>query len=144
MPRISQVKMAANEWGMDMIMKDIKRDGRPHTAVGINVGISVRTGVGTAYPHPNQLHHNKIKKGDALQVSGGVRIGGHGGELYRGYQIAPWTDEHVKMWEVQNECIHIQARESKAGVRCWTSPSLSSTTSRARHGEVHLPPSRTR
>lgn len=113
-----EVKMAANEWGMDMIAKDIKRDGRPHTAVGISVGIGVRTGVGTAYPHPNQLHHNKIKKGDALQVSGGVRIGGHGGELYRGYQIAPWTDEHVKMWEVQNECIHIQARESKAGVRC--------------------------
>ncbi len=113
-----QVKMAATEWGMDMIMKDIKRDGRPHTAVGISVGVGVRSGIGTAYPHPNQLHHNKIKKGDALQVAGSVRVGGHGGEQYRGYQIAPWTPEHEKMWEVQNECIHIQARESKAGVRC--------------------------
>lgn len=113
-----QVKMAATEWGTDMIMKDIKRDGRPHTAVGISVGIGVRAGVGTAYPHPNQFHHNQIKKGDALQVSGGVRVGGYGGEQYRGYQIAPWTPEHEKMWEVQNECIHIQARESKAGVRC--------------------------
>lgn len=35
-----------------------------------------------------------------------------------GYQIAPWTPEHEKMWEVQNECIHIQARESKADVLC--------------------------
>jgi Xaa-Pro dipeptidase len=112
------VKMAATQWGMDMIMKDIKRDGRPHTAVGIGVNVGVRCGVGTAYPHPNQMHYNPIKKGDALQVSGSVRIGGHGGELYRAYQFAPWTDEQEKMWEVQNECIHIQERESKAGVRC--------------------------
>lgn len=113
-----EVGMAATQWGADLIMKDIQRDGRPHSAVGISVDVSCRTGVETAYPHPNQFHHNKIKKGDALQVSGGVRIGGHGGELYRAYQIAPWTPEQEKMWEVQNECILIQARESKAGVRC--------------------------
>jgi Xaa-Pro aminopeptidase len=113
-----EVKMASIEWGIDMIMKDIKRDGRPHTAVGINLGVGVRAGVGTGYPHPNQFHHNKIKKGDAMTVSLWGGIGGYGGELYRGYQIAPSTPEREKIWEVQNECIHIQAREAKAGVLC--------------------------
>jgi Xaa-Pro aminopeptidase len=113
-----EVGMAATQWGTDLVMKDIRRDGKPHNAVGISVSVSCRTGVGTAYPHPNQFHHSRISKGDALQVSGVVRVGGHGGELYRAYQIAPWTPEQEKMWEVQNECILIQARESKAGVRC--------------------------
>ena len=27
-------------------------------------------GVGTAYPHPNQMHYNKIQKGQALQIAG--------------------------------------------------------------------------
>jgi len=110
--------MAAAEWGTNLIMNDIKRDGRPHTAVGISVSVGCRSGIGTAYPHPNQFHHNKIRKGDALQVAGVVRVGGHGGELYRAYQIAPWTPEQEKMWEVQNECILMQARESRAGVLC--------------------------
>lgn len=113
-----QVKSAVQEWGIDLVMKDIKRDGRLHSAVGINLGVIVRTGVGTAYPHTNQFHHNKIKKGDALQVVLWGTVGGCGGELYRGYQIAPSTPERDKTWEVQNECILIQARESKAGVRC--------------------------
>ncbi|MBM3792421.1 MAG: twin-arginine translocation signal domain-containing protein, partial [Acidobacteria bacterium] len=113
-----EVSMAAAEWGTNLIMNDIKRDGRPHTAVGISVSVGCRSGIGTAYPHPNQFHHNKIRKGDALQVAGVVRVGGHGGELYRAYQIAPWTPEQEKMWEVQNECILMQARESRAGVLC--------------------------
>jgi Xaa-Pro aminopeptidase len=83
------VSSAAVQYGTDLIMKDIKRDGRPHTAVGIQVGISCRTGPATAYPHPNQFFHKRIEKGDALQVSGGVRAGGYGGECYRAYQIAP-------------------------------------------------------
>jgi Xaa-Pro aminopeptidase len=113
-----EVGMAATRWGTDLVMRDIKRDGKPHNAVGISVSVSCRTGVGTAYPHPNQFHHSSLKKGDALQVSGVVRVGGYGGELYRAYQIAPWTPEQEKMWEVQNECILIQARESRAGVQC--------------------------
>jgi len=82
-------KLYVNKWYYDnkggTWVFDIKRDGKPHSAVGISVDIGVRTGVGTAYPHPNQFHHNRIKKGDALQVSGGVKIGGYGGELYRAY-----------------------------------------------------------
>ena len=110
--------MAATEWGTDLIMKDIKRDGHPHTAVGITIDIGCRSGVGNAYPHPNQFHHNRIKRGDALQVAGGVKIGGCGGELYTPYQIAPWNAEREKVWEVMAEGSRMQVRMSKAGVRC--------------------------
>ena len=113
-----EVAMAAREYGVDLIMKDIKRDGHPHTAVGINVSIGCRTGPGTGYPHPNQFHHNKIKKGESLQVSGGVRIGGYGGELYLPYQVSPWDAEREKMWEVMAEGSAMQVRMSKAGTRC--------------------------
>ncbi|MGQ9800518.1 MAG: M24 family metallopeptidase [Candidatus Saccharicenans sp.] len=113
-----EVAQAAREYGVELIMKDIKRDGRPHSAVGISVTISCRTGEATAYPHPNQLFHKKIERGDALQVSGGVRIGGYGGELYRYYQIAPWDAHREKLWEVVTECVLIQERESRAGRTC--------------------------
>jgi Xaa-Pro aminopeptidase len=113
-----KIASAAYEYGVDLIMKDIKRDGRPHTAVGISVNIGCRTGVGTAYPHPNQFHHNRVKQGDSLQVSGSVRIGGHGGELYCPYQLAPWDAAREKMWEVMAEGSMMQIRMSKAGVRC--------------------------
>ena len=113
-----EVQMAAVRYGTDLIMKDLKRDGKPHTAVGVEIGIGVRTGIGTAYPHPNQFHHNKIKKGDALQVAGVVTIAGCGGELYRAYQIEPWTDAREKMWQVHTNSCLIQAEESAAGVTC--------------------------
>ena len=113
-----QVRMAATEYGHDLVLNDIQRDGRPHTAVGIRIGISCRTGVGTAYPHPNQFHHNRIKKGDSIQISGGVRIGGYGGELYSPCQIAPWDSKREKMWEVMAEGSAMQVRLSKAGTRC--------------------------
>jgi len=110
------VQMATTQYGTDLILKDIRRDGKPHTAVGIEVGIFVRTGIGTAYPHPNQFHHSRIKKGDALQVSGDVKIGGYGGELYRAYQIAPQDALREKVWDVHTECCRIQAEASAAGV----------------------------
>jgi Xaa-Pro dipeptidase len=69
---------AAEEFGINLLMKGIKRDGAPHTAVGIDLGVGVRAGRGTAFPHPNQFHHNKVKKGEALQIAGGVEIGGCG------------------------------------------------------------------
>lgn len=112
------VAQAAVTYGTDLIMKDVKRDGRPHTAVGIQVGISCRTGPATGYPHPNQFFHKRIEKGDALQVSGVVRIGGHGGELYRAYQIAPWNAHREKVWDVHTECVRLQQEHSSAGVAC--------------------------
>jgi Xaa-Pro aminopeptidase len=113
-----EVQTAAIQYGVDLIMRDIKRDGRPHTAVGIQVDLGVRTGTGTAYPHPNQFHHNRIKKGDALQVAGVVKVGGYGGELYRAYQIAPHDAFREKVWEVHTESCRIQREASAAGVTC--------------------------
>jgi Xaa-Pro dipeptidase len=113
-----EIREACEEFGTNLIMKDIERDGRPHNAVGIRVGIGCRTGRGTAYPHPNQFHHNKVRKGDSLQISGRVLIGGYGGELYRYYQIAPWSEHREKVWEVVTEAVRIQERESKAGATC--------------------------
>lgn len=109
---------AAEEYGVNMIMEDIKRDGKPHKAVGISVRIGCRTGVATAYPHPNQFFHKKVEKGDALQISGVVRIGGYGGECYRYYQIAPWDEHKEKLWQVVTDCVRIQEKESKAGRTC--------------------------
>lgn len=112
------VAMAVRQYGVDLVMKDIKRDGHPHTAVGVEVNISCRTGTGNAYPHPNQFHHNKIKKGDSIQIAGVVKIGGYGGELYAPYQIAPWPAGGEKMWDVMAEGSNIQVRMSKAGTKC--------------------------
>src|SRR5262245_17556303 len=113
-----KISKAAEEYGTDLVMKDIERDGHPHTAVGISIGISCRTGIGTAYPHPNQFHHNRVKKGDSLQVAGVLKIGGCGGELYCPYQIAPWKPEWEKAWEVMAEGSRMQIELSKAGTRC--------------------------
>src|SRR5262245_65381621 len=63
-----QLAMAATEHGMGLLMKDIKRDGRPHTAVGIELEIGCRVGAGNAYPHPNQFHYNRVEKGKSLQI----------------------------------------------------------------------------
>jgi len=113
-----EVAAAATEYGVGLIMKDIKHDGKPHNAVGISVEIGCRTGVTTAYPHPNQFFYKKIEKGDAFQISGGVRIGGYGGEMYRYFQIYPYDKYREKVWDVVTECVHIQERESRAGVTC--------------------------
>lgn len=113
-----KVHMAATEYGTDLIMTDIARDGRPHTAVGLSIGISCRTGVGNAFPHPNQFHHNPLRRGDSLQVSGGVKIGGCGGELYCPYQLGPWDPEWERVWEVMAEGSEMQIRLSKVGTPC--------------------------
>jgi Xaa-Pro aminopeptidase len=111
---------AAEEFGTNLLMKDIKRDGAPHTAVGISLGIGVRSGRGTAYPHPNQFHHSRIQKGHALQIAGGVRIGGCGGELYRAYLIEPFNDHRKKLWTVSRDSCLMQKDLSREGVACST------------------------
>jgi Xaa-Pro aminopeptidase len=115
-----ELSMAATEWGTNRLMESIKRDGGSHTAVGIELEIGCRAGRGTAYPHPNQFHHNKIKKGQALQIAGGVEIGGCGGELYRAFLIAPWTDHQKKLWTVSRDCCVMQKDLSREGVACST------------------------
>jgi len=113
-----EIGHAAVLYGTNLILRDIKRDGRPHNAVGISVRIGCRTGVATAFPHPNQFFHKKVEKGDALQISGVVRVGGYGGELYRYYQLAPWNAHREKLWQVVTDCVRIQEEESKAGKTC--------------------------
>lgn len=114
----SQLGQAATQYGVELIMKDVKTNGRPHSAVGIEVHIGCRTGTATAYPHPNQFFHTRISKGDAIQIAGGVRVGGYGGELYAPCQIAPWDPLREKMWDVQTESSAMQLRLSKSGTRC--------------------------
>ena len=113
------VRHAAEAFGAELVLKDVQRDGRPHTAVGVDVSVGCRTGVGTAFPHPNQFFHSKIRRGDAIQFSGiMVRIGGYGGEGYRACHIAPMTEAQKKMWDVHTEMTLAQQEYSKARVEC--------------------------
>jgi Xaa-Pro dipeptidase len=114
------IASAATKYGTDLVMADIKRDGAPHTAVGIEIDIGCRVGRSTAYPHPNQFLHNKISRGQALQIEGGVHIAGCGGELYRAFFIHPLTEQMKKLWTVSRDCCLMQKEESIAGVTCST------------------------
>ena len=100
-------------------MNDLRRDGRPHSGVGIDVTSNyVRTGVATAFPHPNQFFHAKIERGQSVYVNTDILLGGYGGECYRNYLIGPWTSEQERMWEVVAETVQIQEEESRAGAVC--------------------------
>jgi Xaa-Pro aminopeptidase len=113
-----EIQCETERFLIDIMMNDIKRDGRPHSAVGCAAEVLVRSGLGTAYPHPNQFHHNRINRGDAIQIVCIAQIGGYNGEQYRACHIEPVPELGRRMWEVHTEATMIQARESKAGVRC--------------------------
>lgn len=113
-----EIGNAAHLWGLNRIMQDIPQEGEPHNAVGISIGIGCRSGRATAYPHPNQQYWSKIQRGDALQLAGVVRVGGYGGEQYRSFLIAPWTEWQEHVWEVHTRSYEIQAEESRAGNTC--------------------------
>lgn len=113
-----EVARAAIQYGTDLIVQDIKRDGKPHSAVGIEVRIGCRAGIATAYPHPNQFFHKRIERGDSLQVSGAVRIGGYGGECYRYYQILPTTEWREKVWQTVTDSAMILREECYHGNTC--------------------------
>ena len=114
-----EIGMALEAFGMNLMMKDVKRDGKPHSAVGMYVTSEyVRTGQATSYPHPNQFFHSRVQKGDNLYVNTDILLGGHGGEGYRNYQIHPWDDKQEKMWQVVADCVQIQVEETKPGVAC--------------------------
>src|SRR5262249_44332819 len=96
--------------------------GKPHYGVGAGVGIGVRAGSVTGYPHPNQPFYNRIGRGVALQVSGGASVGGYGHENYRAYIIADQAgsfDPHMqKLWEVSKACCDMQRDLSIEGRTC--------------------------
>jgi len=114
-----ELGQALQAYGIELLMKDIRRDGRPHSAVGIDVTSHyVRAGVASAYPHPNQFFHSRIQRGQTVYVNTDLTIGGLGGECYRNYLIGPWTPEQERMWEVVAETVQIQEEESKVGAVC--------------------------
>ncbi len=114
-----EVSHAAVKYGTDLVMRDVAHDGRAHSAAGVDIMCSCRTGVATAYPHPNQFFYERIQRGQAIQFSGVmVRIGGYGGEGYRACHILPVTAEQEKLWDVHTEMTLAQQEESKAGVEC--------------------------
>ena len=114
-----ELGQALQAYGIELLMKDVVKDGRPHSAVGIDVTSHyVRAGVASAYPHPNQFFHSRVERGQTVYVNTDILLGGLGGECYRNYLIAPWTDEQERMWEVVAETIQIQEDESKVGAVC--------------------------
>ena len=117
-----EVAHATEAFGASELMKYLKLDSRPHTGVGVDVGFYCRTGVGTAYPHPNQFFYQRVQRGDAIQIAAGVRIGGYGGEGYRAMQVLPANGSadplRSKLWEVHTAMTLEQQKLSKSGVRC--------------------------
>jgi Xaa-Pro aminopeptidase len=114
-----ELGQALQGFGIALLMNDVAADGRPHSAVGIEVTSNyVRAGVASAYPHPNQFFHQKLERGQTMYVNCDLKLGGMGGECYRNYLIGPWTREQERMWEVVAETIQIQEEESKTGAVC--------------------------
>lgn len=114
----SQVRRAMQEYAEEIVFADFPATGRAHTAVGFAMGLGCRAGVGTAYPHPNQYFRKRIAPGDAVQISGVLRVGGYGGEGYRAMHIEPIPDQGRRMWEVHTEMTLAQAEHSRPGVEC--------------------------
>jgi len=114
-----EIGQALQAYGINLLMKDIKYDGKPHSAVGVEVTSEyVRAGVSTAYPHPNQLFYNPVKRGQPVYVNTDIKLGGCGGEAYRNYQIFPVSSHQEKMWTVVSETVQIMAEETKPGALC--------------------------
>jgi Xaa-Pro aminopeptidase len=116
----TEVRWATEEFGTRTLMAAMggEVDGRAHHGVGISLGFSCRAGVATAYPHPNQFFHTHITRGQAVQISSVIRIGGYGGEGYRALHIAPMDDLQKKLWDVHTEMTLQQAELCRAGARC--------------------------
>jgi Xaa-Pro aminopeptidase len=114
-----QIGQALSAYGINLMMKDVRRDGRPHSAVGIEVTSQyVRAGVATAYPHPNQFFHARVERGRPLYVNCDILLGGYGGECYRNYVLAPWDAHHEKMWQVVSDTVQIMVEETRPGQVC--------------------------
>ena len=113
------VGQALSQFGIELLMRDVVRDGRPHSAVGIEVtGHYVRAGRATAYPHPNQFFHARLERGQPVYVNCDILLGGFGGECYRNYMLLPSNDRHDRMWQVVADCVQIMVEETKPGAVC--------------------------
>jgi Xaa-Pro aminopeptidase len=118
-----EVGKATELWINDILYSELNlAGGAMHHGVGAGIGMGVRVGPLTAYPHPNQPAYCRIGKGMALQVAGGATIGGYGGENYRMYMLADAAggfDAHMrKLWEVSRNCCDMQVELSLEGRTC--------------------------
>lgn len=118
-----EVATAATLWINDILYSDLNlAGGKAHHGVASSVGIYVRAGAVTGYPHPNQPWFNRIGRGMALQVAGGCSIGGYGGENYRAFILADAAggyDAHMrKLWEVSQRTCDMQVELSAEGLTC--------------------------
>jgi Xaa-Pro aminopeptidase len=114
-----ELGQALQAYGIGLLMNDVGTDGRPHSAVGIEVTSNyVRAGVASAYPHPNQFFHSKVERGQTLYVNTDIKLGGLGGECYRNYLIGPWTSAQERLWEVVSETVQMMEEDCKAGMIC--------------------------
>ena len=118
-----EVAVATELWINDQLYSDLDlADGAAHHGVRSGIGIGVRAGAVTAYPHPNQPNYNRIGRNMALQVAGIARVGGYGHENYRPFIIADSAgefDAHMKkMWEVTRHTCDMQRDLSVEGVTC--------------------------
>ncbi len=118
-----EVAVATELWINEQLYADLDlAGGAAHRGVASGVGIGVRAGPVTAYPHPNQPYYNRIGRNMALQVAGVARIGGYGHECYRPYVIADAAgnfDAHMaKLWTVSRDCCDLQLHLSVEGVTC--------------------------
>ena len=118
-----EVAVATELWINDQLYSDLDlAGGAPHHGVGSGVGIGVRAGAVTAYPHPNQPYYNRIGHNMSLQVAGLARIGGYGHECYRPFIIADRSgrfDPHMqKLWQVSRRTCDMQVEFSVEGVTC--------------------------
>jgi Xaa-Pro aminopeptidase len=114
----AEVRRASQEFAENLVFSELEATGRPHQAVGVNLGLSCRAGIATAYPHPNQYFRKRIAPGDAIQLAAAMRVGGYGGEGYRALHLEPVPELARKMWEVHTEMTLAQAEFSKPGLRC--------------------------
>lgn len=114
-----EIGQALQAYGIQLMIKDIDYDGKPHKGVGMeSTSHYVRAGVSTAYPHPNQFFYSRVERGKPLYVNTDIKLGGYGGECYRNYQVEPVTPHQDKMWQVVADCVQIQVEETKPGVSC--------------------------
>ncbi len=114
-----ELGQALQAYGIELLMNDVVSDGRPHSAVGIEVTSHyVRAGRASAYPHPNQFFYSKLERGQTMYVNTDIKLGGLGGECYRNFLIGPTSPEQEAMWQVVADSIQIQEEESKPGAVC--------------------------
>ncbi len=118
-----EVAAACNLWTSNLLYSSLDlHGGEANYGVGASMHYSVRAGTVTSYPHPNQPYFNKIEKNQPIQISGGCRIGGFGGEGYRMFITADSSgkfDPHMgKLWEVSEHSCDMQVELQVAGATC--------------------------